>query len=298
MGALADTVKPLVPGRVRFRILERRLDARQLLPVERALPDFLVIGAQRCGTSSLYKYLSRHPGVVAPLRKETEYLSRHHVKGLDWYRRHFPTRAQLRIRSRLGHGAAVTFEATPDYLLHPRAAERAAALLPEARLVVLVRDPVQRALSHHQHMTRLGFETLAFDDALNQEATRLAGERSRILADDTYPSPAFLRFSYMERGHYLDQLRAWTDCYPRERLLVVRSEDLYGDPRRCFGHILAFLGLAAWQPTRFRNHSHSPTDNPAAMPDATRDRLNAHFEDHNLRLCDYLGRDLGWGANR
>ena len=295
MGRLADAVKPAVPRRVRASIVRSRLRTRQRLPGGRALPGVLVIGAQRCGTSSLYKYLGRHPAVLAPLRKETEYLSRFHVQGIEWYRAQFPTQAHLDWVSWRRRCQALTFEATPDYLWHPLAAERAAQLLPGARIVVLLRDPVERALSHHQHMTRLGFETLPFEAALDAEEGRLAGERERILADGAYPGRSYLRFSYASRGRYLEQLLAWTDRYPSERLLVLRSEDLYADPAATWVQLVEFLGLPPWDLRRFRNHSRSPGPSPP-MAAGTRRRLEAYFAPHNERLSAHLGRDFAWAG--
>lgn len=290
---LTEALRPAIPKRTRTSITRLRLRARLATPAPRVLPNFLVIGGQRCGTSSLYKYLGQHPLVLPSLRKETEYFSRHHGRGLAWYLAHFPTRLGVELVDRARGSRPLTFEATPDYLWHPRAASRAAELVPEARIVVLLRDPVQRAWSHHRHMTRLGFETLSFEAALEQEDRRLAGERERILADPSYPGRSFLRFSYFSRGLYLDQLDVWRRRYPTPAVLVIRSEALYADPARALDEVLDFVGLPRWRPRRFRNYSSQPAGvDPPRLPVGAATMLAERYAPHNRRLA----RALGWAS--
>ena len=120
-------------------------------------------------------------------RKEVSYFTRHFGRGEAWYRTHFPTRARVAVRRRRLHAQVRSFEATPDYLFHPLAAARAAQLVPDAKLIALLRDPVERAYSHYRHMVRLGFEDLSFDEAIRARtnaprpiATGSAANRSPI----------------------------------------------------------------------------------------------------------------------
>jgi Sulfotransferase domain len=141
----------------------------------RPLPDFLILGAQKAGTTALYAYLRRHPAITGPSWKEVSYFDRHYARGEAWYRGNFPNR--LRARDKL------VGEASPSYLFHPLGPERARALVPEARLVALVRNPIDRALSHYHHEVALGRERLSFEEALEAEERRLLGEDERLLAD-------------------------------------------------------------------------------------------------------------------
>src|SRR5262245_42743754 len=216
-----DAATARIPLDVRHRIAQLRVQARTPTGGLRRLPDLLVIGAQRCGTSSLYRYLGRHPDVTPSLRKEVEYFSRRFDRGERWYRAHF---ALANGRSRLA------FEATPDYLFHPFAAQRAAGVVPGARLVVMLREPIARAWSHYHHMVALGHEPLDFDAAVAAEPDRCAPDLRR-LADDPYHDPvALLRYSYVARGRYAEQLSRWREHFPADRMLVVRSEDFFADP--------------------------------------------------------------------
>lgn len=285
-----DRIRATVSLGMRHRLAKARLRLRGPSGRLRALPGALVIGAQRCGTSSLYRYLSDHPAVASPLRKEVGYFSRSYHCGDGWYRAHFTWVASRRL----------SFEATPDYLLHPLAAERVAERLPGARCVVLLRDPVARAYSHHRHMVRLGYETLDFEDAIAAETRRIEPDLDRLTEDPFHDPRALLRFSYVARGHYADQLRRWFDHLPRNRFLVVRSEDFYADTVRWFADITAFLGLPPWRPPSFPNVSATRPVGPTGQPEPTgpsgptRAALANLFRKPNADLAELLDLPAPW----
>jgi hypothetical protein len=258
------------------------------------LPAFLVIGTQRGGTSSLYRYLGAHPDVVPPLRKEIGYFTRSFAQDEGWYRAHFPLAAARRPRAVLGR-ATETFEATPDYLMHPLAAARAAGVVPDAKLVVLLREPAARAVSHWRHMCALGFESLGFDEALAREEERIAPDLGRLHADTGHDPRELLRFSYALRGHYADQLERWFVHFDRRRVHVVLSEDLYRDPGAAYAGILEFLGLRPWAPKQFANASR--TGPSAPVDDRVRqaaEDLRRTYAEPNERLEELLGRSVPW----
>jgi hypothetical protein len=287
--------KTRVPNRYRRRVTEARVTVRHRLDAERPLPGLLVIGAQRAGTSSLYKYLEGHPLLLASLRKETEYFSGHYRRGEAWYRAHFASRARHALLARRHGRPAIAFEATPYYLFHPLAPERAAALTPGAKLVVLLRDPVERAWSHYQHEARRGQEPLSFADALAAEPERLAVEEQRLADDPLSKGVRLNRYSYAAKGRYAEQLERWLAHFPRSQLLVLRTEDLFATPRQVLGEIQRFLDVPEWYPAEFENHSY-PTAVPerSPVPDEVRERLVAEYAPHNRRLYELVGRDFGW----
>jgi hypothetical protein len=265
----------------------------------RVLPDFLVIGAQRAGTSSLYRYLGEHPWVWPASRKETEYFSVRYDYGEDWYRAHFPLAVTRALTRAIGRGFA-SFEATPDYLFHPLAAERAARLVPGARIIVLLRDPVARAFSHYRHSVRLGRETLPFEEAIEREASRLEGEAERLVRDCSYRASSYLTFSYQARGFYAEQLERWFRHYPRDRVLVLRSEELFRDPAASLESIQSLLALPVSMPRAFRNYSYEGPDGTHAarrepgIDPQTRDALAQLYAPHNRRLERLLGWTSSW----
>jgi hypothetical protein len=248
----------------------------------RPLPDFLVVGAQKAGTTALYAYLREHPGITGPSWKEVSFFDRHYARGEAWYRGNFPN--SLRARGLVG-------EASPSYLFHPLAPERAAALVPEAKLIALVRNPVDRAYSHYQHEVALGREPLSFEDALAAEDERLRGEEERLRADPAYFSHAWWNYTYRSRGLYADQLERWLAAFPREQLLILPSEDLGSNPDAAYARVLEFLGAS---PHRLGSYPRVFERQYESMEPATRARLAAEFDDPNRRLYELLGRNLAW----
>lgn len=257
----------------------------------RILPDFLVLGGARCGSSSLFAMLCAHEQVMAPSHKEVHFFDRNVWRGLDSYRRFFPLAIHRdRVSRRLGR-PVVTGEATTYYLFHPAVPQRVASLLPDVKLVALLRDPVDRAHSQYHLAVRNGREQLSFEDALDAEPARLEGEAERLLADPTYRSEPHLAHSYLARGLYLEQLERWHAHVPREQLLVLRSEDLFADPGAVLDQVLRFLGLEphAGELPPARNRAGYDTMRPE-----TRERLRRFYAEPNRRLEEYLGRDLDW----
>lgn len=257
----------------------------------RALPDFVVIGGQRCGTTSFYNQITRHPAVKRAFSKEVHFFDKAYGRGAGWYRSNFPLRLERRAVARLRGGPALTGEASPYYIFHPHAARRAAGLVPRAAIIALLRDPVHRAYSHYHHEVRLGAETLSFPRALEAEEGRLAGEEERMLDDETYASFNHQHFSYAARGRYAEQLERWLAFFPRARVLVLSSEDFYADPPGVVATALEFLGLPGG---RTETHRRDNEGRYAGMDPGLRRELAQRFAADNRRLYALLGRDLGW----
>src|SRR3954470_4020005 len=210
----------------------------------RPLPDFLIIGAQKAGTTALYAYLREHPAIAGPLWKEVSFFDRHYRRGAGWYRGNFPNRLYLRRVEARSNARPIVGEASPSYLFHPLAPERAAALVPNVRLIALVRNPVDRALSHYHHEVALGREPLSFEGALAAEDERLRGEVERLVADPRYFSREWWSHAYQARGRYAEQLERWLGVSPREQLWIVASDDLAAEPAETHARVLDFLGAA------------------------------------------------------
>jgi len=211
----------------------------------RVLPSFLLCGGHRCGTAALAAALAAHPAVLAPApRRALHYFDTGYDRGPRWYRAHFPTRrAAERIAWRYGV-APVTFESNPDYLYHPHAVARIARDLPGVRVIVLVRDPVQRAYAHHAQQVARGFEPERdFRRALALERFRLRGEYERMVADPDYQSLAHRHYGYRARGDYARHLARMATHLPRERILVLETADLIGSPEAVYARVLDFLHL-------------------------------------------------------
>jgi hypothetical protein len=254
----------------------------------RTLPDFLIIGAQKSGTTFLYQLLVQHPHVKPAFAKEVHYFDLNFKKGDNWYRSYFP------LQSR-NSSTYITGEASPYYLFHPHAPRRASAVVPDAKLVVLLRNPVDRAYSHYQHQVkRVGGEareTLPFEEAIEAEEKILPREMDKMLQDESYASSGHRTRSYLSRGIYIDQLLLWSRFFRREQMLVLKSEDLFNDTTNALERVLDLLEIPHWAP---ETYSIPNKREYAGVSPLMRQRLNQYYKPHNQRLYEYLGVDLGW----
>lgn len=291
----------------------------------RMLPDFLVIGAHRGGTSALYYHLTEHPRIAPATTKEVNYFDKNYGKGTWWYRTHFPTLARKRYVELARGVTLITGEASPHYMLHPSVPRRVARVVPRVKLIALLRNPIDRAHSHYRRYVHLGWESLPFAQVSASEEERLrdAVAAGAAIGDD--PSDMVGRSSYLARGIYADQLGRWLNQFPRDQMLFLRSEDFYANPARTLEQTLAFLDVPAGELPHKEAYDHydgypvtgeaqngashdnghvtghvtgneTPSDghDDAPMDPAVRERLRAFFAPHNRRLYDLLDRDMEW----
>jgi hypothetical protein len=258
---------------------------RELTTQGRVLPNFIIIGVQKGGTSSLYKYLLQHPNVVPGYKKEVKFFDGSYHKGIDWYRYNFP------LKSEMSDPTKQTGEASPSYVFHPLVSKRIKDALPDVKLILLLRDPVARAYSHFQGNMRKGQENLSFEEAIEHEESRLEGERESIIADQHYPMYKYLVYSYLARGIYIDQVRNWLEYFPREQILILRSEDLFRNPQSVYSRVLEFLGLANFKLDDYEIFNFGRY---SQIDPETEKRLRVYFSPYNQELYEFLGMDLGW----
>jgi hypothetical protein len=258
----------------------------------RRLPDVVLAGAQRSGTTALMAALHRSPVIARPrMGKGAHYFSYNHWRGFDWYRSQFPTDAQARRIERREGERFLVYDACPYYLFHPFAIDRIADELPDARILLMLRDPVTRAQSHWVHSTAHGHEHLGFAEALDAEADRIAGEEERMAGDERYYSAAHEHHSYVAKGRYAAQVARVLARFDRERVLVVPSERFYGDPDRVLAEVTTWLGTrpVGLDPDVDRNGYRYP-----AMDQDIKQRLATAFEESNEELFALLGERFDW----
>ena len=253
-------------------------------------PDFLIIGVQRGGTSSLYRYLMEHPQIVAPLiDKEIQFFTFNFYRGWDWYISQFPHLQENQANTISRDKKIITGEASPYYIFHPLAPERVKHWCPEIKLIVLLRDPVARAISHYHHCIRFGLESLPIEEAFAQEFSRLAQEREKLKADPQYYSYNHQHYSYLSRGRYVEQLSAWRAHFPPEQFLILQSEAFYANPTKILQQFTDFLGLSAFELSDY--YPHNPGEYPQTSVSIMRN-LSKYFKTYNQQLYHYLEREF------
>jgi hypothetical protein len=280
---------------LRWRGFRAVLRARQwaAMPTasRRALPDFLVVGGQRCGTTSLYRYLDQHPSVLFPrLTKGTHWFDEEYHRSERWYRSNFPLERVRADRRAASGGPVVVGEACPYYMFHPAVPGRIAEHLPEVKVVAILRDPVARAWSAYHHEHRRGYETLGFADALDAEEGRLAGADDALTAGPTRHL-SHQHHGYVARGRYAEQVeRLWAHL-GRERCLVLYSADLERDPSAVMQRVHEVLGIPL-RPTPTTDRWNSQDIAPISTE--LQARLRAEFAASDGWLAEHLEEPPPW----
>ena len=274
---------------------ELKFQLRLANAAERTLPQFLIIGSQKGGTTSLYAYLCQHPDIKAAFNKEIHYFDYGFVQGEQWYRAHFPKHKALDPDSQKGP-RTITGEATPCYMQHPFAARRIRELLPDVKLIAILRNPIDRAFSHYKMMSvRKDFERLSFEEAIEAEPDRLAADLAELQRNEFARAEFHQRASYISRGFYYEQLLQFDDYYKSGQLLVLSSEDLFANPQAAFDQTLEYLGL---RPFNLQDCTPQNQGQGAYYADQikteTLQKLTELYNSHNEKLYDYIGRDMNW----
>lgn len=240
-------------------------------------PDFLIIGAQKSGTTSLYNYLIQHPQILPAAQKEIHYFDLNYNQGINWYKAQFPQKSSQKT---------LTGESSPYYLFHPRVPQRVHQHFPQIKLILLLREPVARTWSHYHHEVRLKFENLSFEEAIANETQRLKEETEKLLADDNYYSFNHQHYSYLARGIYHQQIKNWQQYFSPSQMLILKSEDFYNNPAQIFNQTLEFLEL---YPHPIKNYSKYNAGQYPEISATTQQYLINYFQPHNQKLSQDLG---------
>lgn len=254
----------------------------------RPLPDFIIIGAQKAGTTSLFDYLNQHSQIKmsTPL-KEVHYFSYNYSKGLNWYKSNFP------IVTKKEKNNILVGEASPYYLFHPHSAERIHKILPDIKLIVILRNPTDRAISHYFHELRHNTETLPIIDALKAEESRITPEYDKMLNNHSYESQIHQNLSYKARGRYTEQLEQYYKYYSKNQLLIITSEDLFKNTADCLKSVYDFLGIK----TEIEGIDITPSNvgkNKKKIDTNVYQYLDNYFKTENKKLSNLINRKLPW----
>jgi hypothetical protein len=225
----------------------------------------------------------KHPSILQALYKEVHYFDLNFTRDTGWYRAHFPLTVSKQYAEAAGRRTVITGEASPYYLFHPAVPERARQVVPDCRLIVLLRNPVDRAYSHYHHESRIGYEDRPFREAVEREMELLDCSNRGPLGSGSRDLFSHRHHSYLARGVYVDQLKRWRASFSRAQMLIVRSEDMFEDPMRVINRVFKFLGVHPWKP---RRRLMCRTTSYPEMDPTLRKRLERYFEPYNLDLHD------------
>lgn len=242
-------------------------------------PDFLIIGTMKSGTTSLYGYLTQHPQILPAAQKEVHFFDYAYSGGIDWYCSHFPP---------ISPGANfITGEATPVYFNNIKTIDRIAADLPNVKLIVLLRNPIARTISHYHHHKSWGLEQRSIEEVMQREASLLSTLTDFSQAFEVFPDePGYLFMSL-----YVYFLAGWMNAFSKEQVLVLPSEALYEKPIETMARVHAFLGVPDYTLGEYENYFPGQYDR---SPTPLQTALAEYFQPHNQRLEEYLGMKFNW----
>jgi len=243
-------------------------------PRKETAPDFIIIGAGKCGTSSLHKYISQHPQVLAPHKKELNFFHGNFNKGVDWYLSHFPSITDSQ--------EYLTGEASPVYFHAPHVDRRIHDLFPQTKLIVLLRNPTDRAVSWHYHQVKCGIDNITPEESIKRSIKQLEQSPDRDLS---------YHGGHILESLYFYKLKRWMSLFPQEQFLILKSEDFFTQPSTVMSQVFDFLGLPQYESPHYVKYNSGLY---VPIEDNLRQRLREYFQPHNQKLEQYLDRSFGW----
>ncbi|MGD1803877.1 tetratricopeptide repeat-containing sulfotransferase family protein [Dapis sp. BLCC M126] len=239
-------------------------------------PNFIIIGVQKGGTTSLYSYLTQHPQIIPPIKKEMDFWSWKFNGSINWYLAHFPGIPEGKN--------LLTGEASPSYFDHPNAARRIYQFFPKIKLIILLRNPVDRAISQYHQWLRLNWENRSLEEAIESDLEKLTKAPEKV-------NYWMKELNYLARGVYIEFLKEWMSLFSREQFLILKSEDFYAHPEASMQKVLNFLDLPEYKLLDYKNYN---AGNYSQIDPLIRRRLRDYFGVHNQRLEEYLGIKFNW----
>lgn len=256
----------------------------------RVRPDFIIPGEAKCGTTSLYRYMMEHPDVFPADRKEPNNFIQY-PQSMVYMKSHYPLMFGKIVREKVFSRKFVTGEASAEYLSRPRVPRHIAALLPDVKLIVLLRNPVTRAHSDYQMLKRRGLIQEPFETIVRRGIEWLSNPGLAPLVEaaaEAEHNPV----RYMRKGLYAESVARWLECFPRESFLFLKSESFFDDPQKTLKAVFDFLGLPGHRLREFDVKRKGEYDAP--IDPALAEEMAEFFRPHNERLYGLLGEDFGW----
>ena len=248
----------------------------------RVLPDFIISGTVRSGTTSLYYNICEHPSVLPASYDEIGYFDSNYHLGINWYRSMFPTEKEMK-QVKKETNFAITGEDTPFYFWKKEAAERIFEDIPNSKIIIIFRNPVDRAYSNYNLGIRKKTESLSFEDAIDEEMNFLKTHSFRDAVDR--------RRSYLSKGLYENQIKIWLDNFPREQIHILCTEDMKKNPKESLLKIFQFLGIPNYT---LKNPQKQKLAEYKKMDDKTREKLLTFYEPYNQKFFETIQEKFDW----
>ncbi len=248
-------------------------------------PDFLIIGARQSGTTDLYNFINKHPKMVNKWN-ETHFFDHNFQQGVAWYKSQFDPRPEPDY---------IVGDKSPYYFFDPKVPERVKSLYPNVKLLLILRNPIDRAYFQYWDLVRNDHEQLSFEDAIKAESQRMnekIKKNPKGKHSNRKKTSLIRKYSYVSRGIYVEQVKRWLAHFPKEQLMVISFEEFQKSPRKIMDKVFAFLGVKEFKITDKIVESHNESCPP--MDPKTRAELVAFYRPYNEQLENLLGRKFNW----
>ena len=274
-----------------YRIIYYQLIQRHIFAITgfiRVIPDFLVIGAKRCGTTSLYQHLPEHPCISKSPHDNMGFFNDNFHLGVNWYKSFFPTTfTRNKIKSKFGDFLA--FDVTTKYMEEESTANNVYQTKPNMKIIIILRNPVDRAYSQYHLSVRQTAERRSFEDVVEENMNRLNKESHEHYK--IKPKFSAKEDNYLKKGLYALQLRYWLKIFPRENILIVSTEEFESNQQIIYNKIFEFLNISKFE---VKNTKKMQKGNYPPIKSETRNLLLDYFRPHNHELFELINMEFDW----
>ena len=262
---------------------------RNLTSSSRVLPDFIIIGAGRAGTTALYTYLIQHPSIItASTDNDAPVADLHFFEymisdKISWYKSHFPRKSK---------NSFVTGEFTSTYMYHKKVPERIFNLIPKIKLIVILRNPIDKAYSTYNQQSHFNEVTSSFEETIKAEFARIDLIKNHIEYTNNNPNfDNYVEYNIIRHGIYFNYLEKWFKIFPKKQIFVVDSNELENVPQQTLNKVFEFLNLS---PHEIPNLAKVNIGKYSPMTESTRQSLIEFYKPHNAKLNNLLGTNFDW----
>ena len=266
----------------RYIIIGRKF--KGITAAQRKLPDFLVIGGKRCGTTTLFEFLRQHQMIAEPVIDHMGFFDDNYSIGINYYKSFFPIKTEETAKK-------LDYDVTTSYLTSPFVAERVAKEIPNVKIIVLLRNPTSRAWSDYNASQKKDaseeeFQTYIYDYLQELEASDF---EEKVSKNDYNMSEPFSNF--IKKGLYAVYLKKWLKLFPRKNFLFISTESFSKDENKVFKQIFDFLGLSNFEIHKLQRMSKG---NYEKLNPKIKNKLDLFFASHNDELFKLINEKYDW----
>lgn len=266
----------------RYIIIGRKF--KGITAAQRKLPDFLVIGGKRCGTTTLFEFLRQHQMIAEPVIDHMGFFDDNYSIGINYYKSFFPIKTEETAKK-------LDYDVTTSYLTSPFVAERVAKEIPNVKIIVLLRNPTSRAWSDYNASQKKDVSEEQFQSYIDDELQELEASdfEEKVSKNDYNMSEPFSNF--IKKGLYAVYLKKWLKLFPRKNFLFISTESFSKDENKVFKQIFDFLGLSNFEIHKLQRMSKG---NYEKLNPKIKNKLDLFFASHNDELFKLINEKYDW----